>query len=105
MDTELKVGDVVALPLGAIVLHNRSNVISIDRVAEYVVEGVRGFEAGSEDDHFTPGSVIDLRELAPGGIYDSAMPILTVAIAGDFREEYIQRNLSVLYTMRKTFVR
>jgi hypothetical protein len=102
---ELKIGDVVALPLGAIVLQNRSSVIQIDREAEYVIESVRHFEAGSEDDHFTPGSVIDLRELASGGLYDAEMPLLTVAFAGDFREEYIQRNLSVLYSLRKTFVR
>lgn len=102
---EPKVGDVVSLPLDTVVLRNRSDLHKIDHVAEYVVESVRHFQPGSEDDHFTLGVVVDLRELAAGSIYDNAMPILTVAISGDFREEYIQPNLEVLYSMRRTFVR
>ncbi len=86
---DLKTGDVVVLPLGAVVLASRRDLMTLDRDAECVIESVRHF--------------VDLRPLTDGA-YDESQPILTVALSGDFEPRFIQASLVPVRHMRKTYV-
>jgi len=97
-------GDVVLLKAGTLVLVNRKDLMNLDRDAECVCEALRSFAAGSEDDHFVPGSVADLRALNPDGSFDWTSPVLTVGLEGDFAPEFMPELGPVLRRMKRTWV-
>jgi hypothetical protein len=103
MEQALKVGDVVILVEGKSALKDYRNVIAIPANMECVIEVIRHFGPGSEDDHFTAGVVIDVRQLL-GGNYDATAPLITVAVSGDFAPEYIHWGLTAVRRMTKTYV-
>lgn len=96
--------DVVLIRSGTLVLVNRRDLIALDRDAECVCEAVRSFDPGSEDDHFTRGSVADLRALNPDGSFDWTSPVLTIGLEGDFAPEYMPDVGPVLRRMKRTWI-
>lgn len=102
-----KIGDVFVLQAGKSILEKgKKGVIIVEPDSkECVIVGVRHFEAGPEDDHFTPGVVLDVRPLLVSGEYDHDAPTYTIAAEGDFRAEFIQSGITITRHMRQTFVR
>jgi hypothetical protein len=98
----LKVGDVIVPQVGRLVLVNYRNVIVSDE-GECVVEAIRHFGPGAEDDHFTSGVVVDVRPLL-GGNYNPAAAVYTLALSGDFAPEYIHTGLTAIRHLNKTYV-
>lgn len=98
-----KIGDIVVLSGGSVVLESRANLIVLSEDVRAVVEAIRHFSPGSEDDHFTEGTVLDLRALVDGA-YSAKEPILTIALSGDFEESFIHRDLKPVGHLTKTFI-
>lgn len=101
---KIKEGDVVILKTQSRALVNRKDLVTIEAPKECVVEAVRPFVRGPEDDHFGEGEVADVRPLLAGE-YDPTAPIHTIALSGDFEPTLIHEVLPIIRRMKKTYVR
>jgi hypothetical protein len=102
----LRVGDVfVLMPAKSVLERGKGLTVSGPDARECVIEAIRPFKPGAEDDHFEDGMVIDCSPLMTDGSYDHDAPMYTIAVAGDFREDFIQRGIVVIRHMRRTFIR
>jgi hypothetical protein len=107
MEKTFKVGDVFILQAGkSVIEQGKGVVVTVEPDnKEVVIEAIRTFKPGAEDDHFESGIVLDVSPLLVSGEYDHDAPLYTIAASGDFRSEFVQPNITITRHMRKTFVR
>ncbi len=100
----VEIGDVIDLKQNWSVVKEYRAVVVLDQNVRCVVEDVRGFDAGREDDHFEKGVLVDARALhAADEKYDPAGALYTFALSGDFNPKYIHTDIEVSKKMIKTF--
>lgn len=109
MAKELKTGDVIELPVGLKCFHNQGQEMMIlGKPAMVVVEATRDvepMEVTGVDAHFERCFMIKARRLNEDGSYHAEGALLTFALFGDFRPEFIlpEANHVVLRKLKKTF--
>lgn len=110
MKPELTTGSVLQLPVGLRCFHNQGlEVTEIKVPVTVIVENTRHiipFEASGTDAHFEECYIVKARALHEDGSYHPEGALLTFALYGDFRPEFIlpAENRVVLRKMLKTFL-
>lgn len=108
MAKNFSIGDVIQLPVGLKVRHNQGNEVTTIQVpVTVVVESTWPVEGGiGGTNHFEDGQMVAARALHEDGSYHKEGALLTFALSGDFRSEFLlpEANQVVLRKMQKTFL-
>jgi hypothetical protein len=104
-----KTGDVIVIPAGLKCFHNGTGQITvIDAEIHAVVETTRlipPMSVTGSDAHFEESYVIRARKLdVSSDAYSPEGALLTIAVRGDFRDEFLLPNAHVVRRLVKTFV-